>query len=124
MKTDKLDKLFSRYVRLKAGGYCKKCGHFLGYTGLVCAHFFGRLRHTVRWDERNATALCGGCHYEIDYNCLAKRELMLTLMSPEEVASLERIANMTIKEYPIDKEAIEVYLKEGIRRLENGREIQ
>lgn len=118
MKRDPLDALFSRYVRLKSGGYCKRCGKYVGYSKLNNAHLFGRLRHTVRWDERNTVPLCGSCHYMIDNNCLAKTELLLTLMSKGEAEELERLANMTIKDHPIDKDKLKEELKRKITLLE------
>ncbi len=120
MKTGTLDGLFSRYVRLLSGGYCKKCGHFLGYHGLQNAHFFGRVRHTVRWNKRNAVPLCPECHREIDLNSVAKSELALSLMSRDEYDKLARLANMTIKEYPIDKVKLAKEFREGIKEMEGG----
>ena len=118
MKTETLDNLFSQYVRLLSGGYCKKCGHFFGYHGLQNAHFFNRWRHTVRWDKRNSTPLCKDCHQEIDLNSVAKSELALSLMSREEYDKLARLANMTIKEHPIDKTKLAKEFRDGIKQLE------
>ena len=114
-----LDKLFSRYVRLMSGGYCKRCGKLFGYNRLNNAHFFGRIRHTVRWDIRNTAPLCAECHYWIDVNPLAKTSFFVSILSKEDVADLQRLSNMTTKDYPIDKEALKEDFTEKIRRLED-----
>jgi hypothetical protein len=52
------DRLFSRYIRAR-DGRCVECGKT---DSLQCAHLVSRRYHAVRWDERNAVALCQGCH--------------------------------------------------------------
>ena len=52
------DELFSKIVRLR-DGYCQMCG---SGDWLQCAHGFSRRYRAVRWDERNAWALCRACH--------------------------------------------------------------
>ena len=118
MKITKLDQVFSEYVRALSGGYCKKCGKYFGEKRLQNAHFFGRIRHTVRWDTRNVVALCGECHYWLDVNPIAKTDFMLTVLSEEDVADLERIARMTTKQYPIDKEKLLEYYTKRLKEVE------
>jgi len=55
--TAKCDRFFSVIVR--SVGHCEACGIA---TNLQCAHGFSRRYRTVRWDERNAFALCRACH--------------------------------------------------------------
>lgn len=76
MKRDKTDALFSRYIKLRSGGYCKRCGNYLGVhsRGLHCAHCFSRGKKSVRWDSDNAVALCYGCHRYLDQRPLEKTE--------------------------------------------------
>lgn len=65
MKRDKLDIVFSNLVRERPGWVCERCETYYPEGrrgGLECSHVFGRGRHSVRWDERNAFALCTGCH--------------------------------------------------------------
>jgi hypothetical protein len=51
------DALFSKIVR--STGSCQHCG---SPVSLQCAHGFSRRYRAVRWDLRNAFALCAGCH--------------------------------------------------------------
>jgi len=118
VKIPVLDKLFSKYVRLLSGGYCKRCGKYVGHNNLAAAHFFGRIRHTVRWDKRNIVALCNPCHYWLDVNPIAKSNFMYEVLSREDIGELSRIANMTTKDYPIDKEALAKDFREKIKLLD------
>ena len=113
-----LDSLFFRYVRLMADGYCKCCKERVGFKNLQSAHVFGRIRHTVRWNTKNVYALCSRCHYYLDLNPIKKANFLYEVLSSKEIEELERLANMTTKEYPIDKEALMAELKEKIKSLE------
>ncbi len=53
-----LDKLFSKYIKLR-DKHCQRCG---GTGGLQTSHFWGRAKKATRWDEENAVLLCFGCH--------------------------------------------------------------
>ena len=121
-----LDDLVRRYVRLISGGYCKRCGEYVGVGNIEVAHLYRRGRKTVRWDLRNVYPLCKnnlvtgkkGCHQTIDDDHIKKVSFQYDVMTKEEVAELERIATMTLKQYPIDREAIKASLKEKIKLLE------
>jgi predicted restriction endonuclease len=56
----KLDKLFSKIVRERAGYRCLKCGTISKYT--QTAHVFSRNNRSVRWDLDNGICLCYYCH--------------------------------------------------------------
>jgi len=120
-----LDGLVRQYIRLISGGYCKRCGEYVG-DRIETAHMYGRRRKTVRWDLRNVYPLCisdpktgkTGCHYLVDNDPLLKSSFLYEVMTPEEIADLQRLANMTIKEYPIDRNQIKQDLKEKIKMLE------
>jgi hypothetical protein len=119
IKTTSLDKLFSQFVRLLADGECKRCHKKVGYKLLQNAHFHSRRKQTVRFDRLNTQALCAGCHFLIDQNPVEKYEFFRGLMTSKEFDGLNRIANLTIKDYPIDKDKLEKKFKEGIKKL-NG----
>lgn len=62
----KLDKAFSRYVRLRdsSGGYfkCISCGQIKPYEQADCGHYHSRRHMSTRWDEDNAHAECRACN--------------------------------------------------------------
>ena len=122
-----LDDLVRKYIRLISGGYCKRCGKQVGVEFIEVAHIFRRNRKTVRWDLRNVYPLCKndprtckvGCHQIIDNDPIKLASFLYDVMSREEVAELQRIANLTLKDYPIDRDKIKSELKEGIKSLED-----
>ncbi len=73
-----LDKIFSQYVRLRDKA-CQRCGS--GKT--ACAHFHGRARKSVRWDEDNACALCFGCHSYLDSQAIDKVDFFKARLGEE-----------------------------------------
>lgn len=61
----KLDKVFSRYIRLrdsKAYGFkyfkCPTCGRILPFEQADCSHYFSRRSNATRFDEDNCMAEC------------------------------------------------------------------
>ena len=125
-----LDGLVRKYIRLISGGYCKRCGRYVGIENIEVAHMYRRRRKTVRWDLRNVYPLCRdnpatgkqGCHSIVDNSeTFHKASFLRDVMTEAEIAELDRIANMTLKEYPIDREQIKTELKEKIKMLEGNR---
>jgi len=110
-----LDDLVRKYIRLISGGYCKRCRK---KRYVEAAHMYKRNRKTVRWDLRNVYPLCQDCHREVDNDFIKLTSFLYEVLPKEEIADLERLANMTIKEYPIDRGKIKADLKEKIRILE------
>lgn len=62
IKTGNLDRLFSQYVRARAGWRCERCGAQPKRQGLDCSHIWSRRHAGARWDPKNAVAHCYGCH--------------------------------------------------------------
>jgi len=124
-KDQALDTLVRRLIHLISGGYCKRCKQYVGIDNIETAHIYGRRRKTVRWDLRNVYPLCKndaktgriGCHQQIDNDTIKKTSFLYDVLPAEEVAELSRIANMTIKEYPIDREEIKKQLQEKLKGL-------
>ena len=63
----RLDKEFSRYIRLRdcmPGGYfrCISCGQIKPYEQADCGHFHSRRHMATRFDEDNAHAECRACN--------------------------------------------------------------
>ena len=65
--TAKLDKVFSRFIRLRdamPNGYfkCISCGRVLKIDEADCGHFYSRKHMATRFDEDNAHAECRACN--------------------------------------------------------------
>lgn len=113
IRIDPLDRLFSEYIRKRsAGGCCERCGKFYGWEKLQCAHFHGRRKKSVRWDEDNACALCFGCHSYLDSQPMEKVEFFKERLGKEKFQHLNIRAGMIQKP---DKVAIEIYLRTKIK---------
>lgn len=95
------DELFGQWVRNR-DGRCVAQGMWdmecKGY--LAAAHLIGRKNHSTRYDPLNVWTLCNNAHhYMIDQHGREahKQQLALTLMSPNEWASLNARAIPTTK---------------------------
>jgi hypothetical protein len=62
IKVDPNDVLFSKIVRF-GKDRCDRCDLF---RKLQCAHIFGRRYKAIRFERRNAVALCSNCHAWFD----------------------------------------------------------
>lgn len=114
IKIDALDRLFSKYIRLRAGGVCEKCGQT---KTLQCSHFHGRRKRSVRWNEDNAVALCFSCHMYLGENPLEHYEWFKKRLGEERFELLNIQANMI---YKPDINAITLYLKQKIKEVNDG----
>ncbi|KKL80596.1 hypothetical protein LCGC14_2003220 [marine sediment metagenome] len=112
-----LDGLVRTLVRELSGGYCKRCKRHARGQGEV-SHLYRRRRKTVRWDLRNVHYLCLECHQEIDNDQIRLVSFMYDVLPRDDIEDLQRLANMTLKEYPIDRRALKKELQEKIRTLE------
>ncbi len=119
IRVDKLDQLFSKYIRLRAIKLVHGCERCLtwkqDYKGLQCSHFFGRAQKSVRYDEDNAAGLCFGCHQYLGSHPLEHVEWFKARLG-DRFELLQGRARIT---YPKpDRKAIELYLKNQIEELE------
>ena len=116
VKIDKLDRLFSQYVRMGAGNHCERCGHWAEFGRLQCSHFFGRAKKSVRYDEENAAGLCFGCHQYLGSHPFEHTVWFQERLGEDRFLLLRARADTPCKP---DREAIELYLKEKIKELED-----
>lgn len=60
---EKLDKVFSLYIRHRDNFLCFTCGKVKSKSVIIqCGHLITRGKQSVKWDERNAHAQCAGCN--------------------------------------------------------------
>lgn len=64
IKISYIDRLFSKYIRARAGWKCERCGKYYGpgHSGLHCSHLFSRRHKATRFNPSNAFSHCFGCH--------------------------------------------------------------
>ena len=104
---DKLDILFSKYIRLR-DKVCQRCGGKAQHS----AHFHGRSRRSVRWDEDNACALCFGCHIYLDSHPLEKVEFFKTRLGER---GFDMLNSRMRRMEKVDKKLLELYYQNKIK---------
>ena len=115
IKLKPLDKLFSDYIRARAGWKCERCGNTPSRQGLHCHHFHRRRKMSTRFDEDNALSLCFGCHQFFGENKEEEKAFMLQKLGQRAYDMLEVRANTPQK---VDEQAIELYLRIKIKEVE------
>jgi hypothetical protein len=120
VKIDKLDRLFSEYIRRRAilrKGGCEYCGKQVKWTELQCSHFIGRRKRSTRYDPRNAVGGCFSCHIYYGENPYEHTEFFGKLLGTEELEKLIIRGNTPMK---IDREAVEAHLKELLHGIKEA----
>jgi len=120
IRIDPLDTLFSKYIRLHDDYTCQRCG--VKSENVQCAHFNGRGRKSIRWDEDNACTLCMGCHAFLDAQPLDKLGFFRKRLGVRKFNLL--LARMRITYPKPDKKAIDLYLRIKIKECEHGKETE
>lgn len=65
---NKLDKVFSIYIRQRDKGRCFTCGIKKNIKELDCGHYIKRQHLATRWLEENCAAQCWSCNRFRDGN--------------------------------------------------------
>ena len=129
VKLDKLDILFSEYIRrraiLRCGG-CERCltpkcdiqkengDIFPAWKQLQCSHFHGRSKRSVRYDPDNCIGICGACHLYLTSHPLEHVEFFKTLLGEEKFDMLNSRVRIRA---PIDKELLKLYFQEKVKEV-------
>lgn len=112
---EKLDKVFSVYIRRKEAdeyGYvrCFTCGKRLHWKDAQCGHYIDRRHLKTRWDEMNCHIQCEDCNCFKSGNIKSYREELMSIYGEEAVLSLEQSKYGIYKIYPNEiKDKIKEY---------------
>jgi len=128
IKETPLDIIFAKCIKLKIGaeyqeynsrkylfGNCEYCGQ---WEMLQCSHFHSRVRLTTRFDEENVSALCGGCHKNMEEHPDDHNDWFKKRLGSDRFEKLSIRAHMTIKDLPIDQKKLLAYYKKKIKEME------
>ena len=116
IKIDPLDTLFSKYIKLKAGGVCEYCGKTPSPQGYHCHHgVAGRRYLNTRWEEDNCAALCLNCHNLFGDFASINKTFFEKKIGTKRYEELEIIARTYHKMSKDRKETIKASLKEKIK---------
>ncbi len=118
LQVERMDKLFSRIIRLRAltrVGGCEYCLKPKTITRLQCSHFVGRTNYHTRWDLMNCSGLDGHCHMYLEHNPHEHEAWMVKHIGSEALEDLIIRSRSTGK---VDLDKIEAFLKESLKRWE------
>ena len=98
----KLDKVFSRYIRLRdamPNGYfrCISCGQIKPYEQADCGHYINRQHMITRFDEMNCNAQCRKCNRFMEGNIQGYRQGLIAKYGEKRVLILESMKNQMRK---------------------------
>lgn len=115
---EQLDKVFSKFIRLRDAGengytVCISCGKKLPFELMQCGHFFPRWHMNTRWDEDNCHSQCVFCNCHNHGNLEAYKENLIKKIGQSAYARLE-IAHNEIRKWSNNelKDLIKYYKKE------------
>lgn len=121
----KLDKIFSKYVRLKnadKNGYntCASCGKREHWKDMDAGHFVSRNHYTLRWDERNVWPQCKYCNRFRNGNIDEYAIFMIDKYGPDILKELNQEKHKIAKYSQQEYEDMIAHFTEEIDYLENG----
>lgn len=98
----KLDKVFSRYIRLRdamPNGYfrCISCGQIKPYEQADCGHYINRQHMITRFNEMNCNAQCRKCNRFMEGNMQGYRQGLIAKYGENSVLILESMKNQMRK---------------------------
>lgn len=98
----KLDKVFSRYIRLRdtmPNGYfrCISCGQIKPYKQADCGHYHSRRHMATRFDEDNAHAECRACNRFSADHLIQYEKNLITKIGRQRFDKLTWKAGQTMK---------------------------
>ena len=99
---DKLDKVFSLYIRLRdsdENGFCTcyTCGKVAHYKEMQNGHFWSRTHLSTRFNEYNCKVQCVGCNIFKKGNYIEYTKRLLKELGEEKFNELEQLKNSTVK---------------------------
>ena len=94
----KLDRLFSKYIRLKYANngvvQCYTCGKLHSVKTIQCGHYISRKYWNLRWNEDNARPQCVKCNYYEHGNIAEFRERLIEEIGEEKLQLLHKFKKM------------------------------
>lgn len=98
---DTLDRVFSRYVRMRdchgGTGRCISCGRPITVSTCDAGHFIPRAHTATRWNIRNVHAQCRECNRMKDGNTEGYRRGLIERYGPGIIEQLTQKSRQTVK---------------------------
>ncbi len=116
------DTVFRALVFTRDEYQCQRCGMKFnkGSGELTVSHFEGRAIRPLRWDLRNADAMCGTCHQKIEH-AKAKGswyyEWKKRMMGAKDFAQLIRDGKKTADHSTMDLRLLRKVMREQLKSM-------
>lgn len=119
---DKLDKVFSKFIRLRdtmPNGYfrCISCGEIKPFAKADCGHFFSRSHMSTRYDEDNCHAECSYCNRMRSDHLIGYRENLIRKIGQKRYDILEWKHNETKHYTDFDLKDKIKYYQDEVKKL-------
>lgn len=110
---EKLDKIFSLYIRFRDNGVCYTCGKRGDIKNMQAGHYVSRSCYALRWDETNVHCQCYSCNVCKHGDLITYRERLIEDYGDATVEQIEAQRHDTVK-WTIDElqELYDYYQKE------------
>ena len=116
MKLDPLDIIYSKCVKLRAGGVCEYCGQVPpSKRGYHTHHFIGRRHLNTRWELDNGVALDLHCHNLMADFSSIEQSFFKKRIGTKRMEELEVMARTYRKMTKERRAEIKIYLQEQIK---------
>ena len=126
MKTNKADKYFSQFIRLRAAdengiGKCITCGRIGEVKYMDCAHYVKRQFQATRYNEINCQLQCKHCNNFMQGNDVKFRQYLIEKYGEGAVIVLESTKKKTVKRGRFELDAIADHYKGIVEREQKER---
>lgn len=126
---EKLDRVFSRYIRLRdalPGGYfrCIACDRFKPIADADCGHYHSRTHMATRYDEDNCHAECRHCNRFRADHLIGYRENLIRKIGTPRYELLNSKAHTSKKWSEWELQQLIVHYTEAVKSLEREKSIK
>lgn len=117
---NKLDKVFSEYVRRRLAGphgmvACVSCGRVKRWQEQQAGHFVSRVRLATRWDIENTNPQCSACNVLLRGNAVGYARWLENRYGPSIFATLDERSRRLVK---FGRSDLQTMIDEFKRKLE------
>jgi len=126
MKTNKADKYFSQFIRLRAAdengiGQCITCGRIAEVKYMDCGHYIKRQFQATRYNEINNQCQCKHCNNFLQGNDAKFREYLVKTYGEDAVLLLESSKRQTVKRSKFELKALAEHYQLSVKLEQKAR---
>jgi len=114
---EKLDKVFSLFIRLRDNCICYTCGKRGEIRQMQAGHYVSRKCMLLRWDEKNVHCQCYACNVCKHGDLITYRERLVKDYGQSAIEELESKRYITYKHSIEDLEKLIDFYKNAIDKI-------